>query len=608
MSASASPWWVKPLVLLLALAPASTALAGQLKLLQEFPDGTHKLVEKVSAQRFVKLGVEWERRTDGRANVPRFELFDFAERKIVQLPIPLDELPKSHLDVLGPHPAPTLIHHDGAVSSMLFSEFKSSQTVGKYLCQYDHRTRRFSELVSLGRWDASRYAYELGVDPKDEFFIFAFAVNDGGNALKDGFTSFELFRLDLKTRAIEAITTLAFPKRSQPLKLCQRFFSHDGTKLVLVEYSDVGIQRDHPPAPLQQAYVIDLQTKKIDTYPVPISTYGGAFSRDGKYLLFGSNELGQVLRIDLAAKKIDRTVQAAKLIHHFFPTPGGKSFLVVGDTMNNPNKAVEVRRVDDLSLVTSIPVRLLYPGNDGVRGSGVASENGRFLILPMVDRDGWPAGKGFRIFEVPDEVDSPRLAGTSEETVRTAQGIALGKRYAETHGILIRDVRVEDPSKTFAPVVVTTSGDVLLLGTRTENTDGDYQVGRTRPVLVRLNPQGKLHWERVLTRPGFLDYEGGSLAATADGGCVVHVISYVHPARNPVARLVKLDASGKTLWDTRFKGDGGKDSPLADRCELSPSGAVTLTGRITLAAEEQQRQWKAVVDANGKVLSDDVAP
>jgi hypothetical protein len=155
--------------------------------------------------------------------------------------------------------------------------------------------------------------------------------------------------------------------------------------------------------------------------------------------------------------------------------------------------------------------------------------------------------------------------------------------------------------------VVTKGGDVFITGTLSENTNNDYKPGRTRPVVVRLDPKGKARWERVLVKPGFFDYEGGGVAATPDGGCVTNILSYVHPGRYPVTRLVKLDAAGKTLWDHQFRGDGGPETPLGDRFELLPDGSVAITGRYYYANKEKPHAWKAVVNPNGKVVSGEVA-
>ncbi|MFL5351070.1 MAG: hypothetical protein ACJ8AN_00415 [Archangium sp.] len=566
---------------------------------------------KVSAQRFVLVGVTWERDEKNRPRMPHYELFDFQERKVIDVPVPLHQLPKAHTDTLGrTNPSATFIHHDGQVTSLTFNATKGYEAVATYFCQYDQRTRQFSDLVLLGPWDNTHYVEDIGFDPTDTYFYYAVAVNPAGNVTKDGYTSFELARIHLETRAIDWTMTVDFPKRDKPITLVSgpKVFSPDGKKLALVEYNDKGNERDHPARPQQQVLVIDIPSKQVDSYPVPPTTYGTAFTPDDRYLLLGSNELGDVIRIDLDKKTIDAKTRGMRKVHRFVLTPSGKSLLVISNTQQISPKVVEVRRVSDLSLQTSIPMRMLFPGNDGVAAEAWVGLNGRMLMTPFVDEKGWSRDKGVRLYEVPDDVDSPEVTGSAGGDLKIAQGVVLGKQYADHHGLRYEDFKV-DPAATFGQFVVAPSGDVCLIGTLSGNTDDDYKPGRTKPVVARLEPTGKPRWQKVLVKKGFLDYEGGTVAATPEGGCVAQILSYVHPGRYPVTRLVKLNAKGKVLWDYQFRGDGGPHTPLGDHFELRPDGSVLITGRYyDDVYDKQKHDWKAVLDPNGKVVSDEVSP
>lgn len=154
------------------------------------------------------------------------------------------------------------------------------------------------------------------------------------------------------------------PKPDKPLKLTSgpKVFSPDGTKLALVEYNDVGIQRDQKPNPPEQVLVVDIPSKKVDAYPSLLSAYGTVFSRDSRYLVLGSNELGDMVRIDLEKKKIDLRAKGHKRVDVLLPTRSGKSFLVFSNTKLSSPKTIEVRRFSDLKVQTSVPVRLVFPG------------------------------------------------------------------------------------------------------------------------------------------------------------------------------------------------------------------------------------------------------
>jgi hypothetical protein len=53
--------------------------------------------------------------------------------------------------------------------------------------------------------------------------------------------------------------------------------------LALAEYDERRDAQAHPAVPPAQVYVIDLETKKTQVFPIPFTSYGLAFSRDGKY-------------------------------------------------------------------------------------------------------------------------------------------------------------------------------------------------------------------------------------------------------------------------------------------------------------------------------------
>jgi hypothetical protein len=124
-------------------------------------------------------------------------------------------------------------------------------------------------------------------------------------------------------------------------------------ELALVEYNDTGIQRDDKPNPPAQVLVVDIPSKTVDAYPSLLTAYGQVFSPDNRYLVLGSNELGQMIRIDLEKKKIDLKGPGHKMVDVYIPTPSGKSFLVFSNTKLTSPKTVEVRRVSDLKLQTA---------------------------------------------------------------------------------------------------------------------------------------------------------------------------------------------------------------------------------------------------------------
>ncbi|HEU0264776.1 MAG TPA: hypothetical protein VFR01_03535 [Geobacterales bacterium] len=194
--------------------------------------------------------------------------------------------------------------------------------------------------------------------------------------------------------------------------------------------------------------------------------------------------------------------------------------------------------------------------------------------------------------------------------------MALAKKYASDQRIdfyAYHMNRIGNVDGYFAPIVITRERHILLVGTKSGTPPGGtYEKGKSRPIVSKLDPAGKLLWQRSLPKSGFMDYEGGSLAQTADGGYVVFILSYVDPSLGASTRLVKLDASGNTVWDHHFRGRGTVDTPFAETVRLLPSGSVSLMGHVYPTAQDYSREiayrWSAEVDPNGTVVYDKTGP
>jgi hypothetical protein len=151
----------------------------------------------------------------------------------------------------------------------------------------------------------------------------------------------------------------------------------------------------------------------------------------------------------------------------------------------------------------------------------------------------------------------------------------------------------------FTSAAVSARGNAFIAGVREPSA-----------VVAKVGPGGKRLWERVLPDKRFEVQAGGVLAPTADDGCVAYFLSYVTPAHGASARLVRLDAAGKVLWDLNFAPEGTPSAPYAnDGLELRPDGSVLLTG-IVVVSKGVEKPWTAVVGPDGKLLSSEppVAP
>lgn len=546
---------------------------------------------RLSANRYHLLGAVREPRRP-----PRHRLLDLQTLEVVETRLPFEDFPREHLAALGigKLQGAELLHHDGEVTTMLVDQMDGWRRKAVHLVQYDHRAARFSRLLKIADVVPGGYLHPLGFDPADAHWYFAWAVRAEGAAPSDGPLRYELARVDLRTLEIDWRLTLAPPPRARRLKLDSATFSPDGSRLALVEYDDLAGRRDRPARPPAQAHVVELASRRIDAYPVPLSAYGVAFTPDSRFLLVGSQEEGTIVRIDTVGRRQTHAVQATKTIHELHAPPGAGYFLVVYDYERTSRKVVDVRSTADLAPITSIPIGDLFPGCQGSPGFQ-RTIDGRFLLTSGCAA-GRPGGAAsLLVLRPPERIAPPAPGSDAAARLRLGETLALGKDHARRVGI----ERSEHPMGAFTSAAVSAGGSALVAGVR-----------RAAAVVAKVGPDGQRRWERVLPAKRFEEQAGGVLAPTADDGCVAYFLSYLTPGHGVSARLVRLDAAGEVLWDLNFAPEGTPNAPYAnDGLELRPDGSVLLRG-IVVVSKGVERPWTAVVGPDGKLRSSEppVAP
>lgn len=546
----------------------------------------------LSANRFRLLGTIRRPAPPGERLPVRYRLLDLSTLSVVDLEVPFKDFPREGLDALGVKELQggELLHHDGDVTSMLVDQMNGWKRVATFFVQFDHRSRRFSRLVKLLDVGPGGYLHPFGFDPADEHWYFAYAVRADGARVSDGPLRYELARVNLRTVEIDWRLTLQLPPRARQLKIDSARFSLDGRRLALVEYNDRAGERDQPARPQQQAYVIDVASGRIDTYPIPLSAYGAAFTPDSRFLLIGSHEQGTIVRIDVVDRKQTHAVQATKTIHELHVAPSGRYFLVVNNYELSPRKVVDVRSTDDLALVTSIPIDDLFPGCSKGSPGFDGTMDGRHLLAGSCRSAGPDRPSGFRVYRPPETIAPPAAGSTAAARLRLGETLAAAKAYGKQTGLEVS----EHPMGTFTYAAVSAKGNGFVAGVREPSA-----------VVAKVGPAGKRLWERVLPDKRFATQAGGVLAPTPDDGCVAYFLSYVTPAYGASARLVRLDAAGKVLWDLNFAPEGTPNAPYAnDGLELRPDGSVSLKGSVVLS-KGIEKPWTAVVSAAGRLVSSD---
>jgi len=210
-------------------------------------------------------------------------------------------------------------------------------------------------------------------------------------------------------------------------------------------------------------------------------------------------------------------------------------------------------------------------------------------------------------------VDTPSTGARGNAPARTSEPLLLAKKIATDMRVSLYSYHARFIGNTdgrFTPIVVLPDGGSLIVGTVSDIPPGGrYEIGKSHAIAIRLDPRGKIAWQRKLDKKGFLDYEGGSVAPTADGGCVVFVLSYVHPARGAVTRFVKLDKKGRVLWDRQLRGDGRVATPFPSQLvQMTAKGSIVLAGHIYLqtGGARTMNAWTGELDKNGRVIADKI--
>ena len=251
----------------------------------------------------------------------------------------------------------------------------------------------------------------LGFDPPERYFYFAVEVYPTGDAPKTGPVTLELSRVRAErhchrladdARAAEAEAQLAHP--GAPLQPRRQRSSPSSSTTSGATRGDAAPARlrDRPREPEGRHLprpVLRLRRDLLARRPLPsprLQRAGGARPDRSRS---GSRSTG--------------ATQGHRLIQRFVLSPSGRSFLLFSNTIlglaeGGRGPARRGPRAPDLG---ADPAPLPRPRRRAPRL--VSTADGRLLVASICEKSGFPSGTGVRIFEVPDDVESPAPAGTA---------------------------------------------------------------------------------------------------------------------------------------------------------------------------------------------------
>jgi hypothetical protein len=526
-----------------------------------------------------------------------YKMLDYKTMKVTNLIVPMDKFPASHMEVLAMKTVHNgdVLHYNGKVSTVKFDRRVNYKNTGEFVCQYDHEKKQWSELVSLGEVDDLRFLYPMGVDRSENYFYYAITHRVNNTTRIGEPTRYELARFDLKTRKVDTLFTLNMPKRQHYLHLDHTMISPNGRWLVLSEYGDKAWRKDNPKDVQPVAYIIDTQNKKHKTCRIPDTPYGHVITPDSKYMILGSYETGEVVKIELETGKQVAQIKATTRIFNFWLAPSGNYFLVDYDEEKCPRKVHDVRSAHDLKLITSVLLDDLYSKPEMSRALHVCMD-GRLLISGTVDKkDSLKRPTAVLIHRLPETIKPNEPGSSTAKRLELAETIANGKLYADRNGIELNPPQY-DKGKTKS-VSIASDNNVIVTGSRSIGDETSEEV------IIKLTRGGDKIWEAKLPTVKEAYSSPGMNLPTPDGGCVVYFMYYHHQKSYGIGRVARIDGKGKVIYDTQFSYLPNPNATYMTKgMELQADGSLKIFGEIHPKGDDASLPWTGTLSPEGKLV------
>jgi hypothetical protein len=124
-----------------------------------------------------------------------------------------------------------------------------------------------------------------------------------------------------------------------------------------------------------------------------------------------------------------------------------------------------------------------------------------------------------------------------------------------------------------------------------------FTLGGTDVYILKINASGNLVWEKNIG--GKENDEGNSVHETSDGGYVVAGNTNSFGAGSSDVYLVKVDSSGKKLWEKTY---GGKGAEYGSSFKLTSNGGYIITGNTNSFGEGDTDIYLVRADASGNLI------
>jgi hypothetical protein len=550
----------------------------------------------INSPNYFQLGRVIVEQGDGK-RISMLKMLDYKTMKVKNLVVPMDKFPASHMQELAMKTLHNgeVLHYNGKISTVKFDRRVNYKNTGEFICQYDHEKGQWSELVSLGKVDELRYFYPVGAERSETYYYYAIAHRVDYASRMGEPTRYNLARFDLRTRKVDTLFTLNMPKREHYLHLDHTMISPDGRWLVLSEYGDKAWRRSHPKDAQPVAYLIDTQKKTYKTCRIPDTPYGHLITPDSKYMILGSYETGEVVKIELETGKRVGQIKSTTTIFNFFLAPSGNYFLIDYDEEKCPRKVYDVRSAHDLKLITSVMLDDLYSKPEMSRGLRSVMD-GRLLISRTIDKkDSLMLPPALLIHRLPENIKPNEPGSSTAKRLELAETIANGKLYAIRNGIELNPPQ-HDMGKCTS-VTIASDKNVIVTGSRWIDDKTSEEV------ITKLKRNGETLWEVKLATVKEAISSSGMHIPTTDGGCVVYFMYYHHPKSLGIGRLAMINGNGKVIYDTQFSYLPNPNATYMTKgMELQQNGSLKIYGEIYPTANGASLPWTGTVSPEGKLV------
>ncbi|HLP11837.1 MAG TPA: WD40 repeat domain-containing protein [Flavobacteriales bacterium] len=529
-----------------------------------------------------------------------YKMLNYTTMQVSNLIVPMDKFPAAHMEALAMKQVHNgdILHYNGKVSTIKFDRRPQYYNTGEFICQYDHTTGQWSELVKIRDMHDMIYWYPMGVDRAENYYYYAIAHRFDNKTRIGEPTRYELARFDLNTRKVDTLFTLNAPKRGHYLHLDHTMLSPDGRWLVLSEYGDKAWRKDNPTDAQPVAYIIDTRTKKLHkTVRIPDTPYGHFITPDSKFMMLGSYETGEIVKIDLDLGTQVGKIKSTHTICNFYLAPSGNYFLIEYDEEKCPRKVYDARSCSDMKLITSVLLADLDT-RGGMSHDITACMDGRLLYSHSRKQDSLKRPRDIYIHRLPENLKPAEPGSSAAKRLELAETLANGAIYAKRNNIDLNP-RQYDMGKATS-VSISSDNKVIVTGSRSLGDDFTAE-----EVIAKLTRSGEKIWETKLKTVKDAFSSEGMHIITPDGGCVVYFMYYDKPKSFGIGRLAKIDGNGKVIYDMQFTYQ-----PLANATymtkgmEVQNDGSVKVYGEIYPNAGDDKTKlpWVGTVSAEGKLV------